>query len=47
MICSRALQKQYKSIIHSFMYEEGTSSNMSKNFSGSVFKNYVLYGKEL
>lgn len=47
MICHRALQKQYQSIIHSFMYEEGTSSNMSKNFLGSIFKNYVLYGKEL
>ncbi len=47
MICERALQNQYHSIIHSFMYQEGTSVAMSKNFSGNIFKNYVLYGKEL
>jgi hypothetical protein len=47
MICRRALQKQYQSIIHSFMYEQGTSVSMSKNFSGTIYKNYVLFGKEL
>ncbi len=47
MICQRALQKQYQSIIHSFMFEEGTSVTMSKNFSAAVYKNYVLFGKDL
>ena len=47
IIFERALQQHYVSIIHSFMYEAGTSVAMSKNFSGDIFKNYVLYGKEL
>lgn len=47
MICTRAINKNYSSIIHSFMHEEGTSVNLSKNFSGKIFKNYALYGKEL
>ncbi len=47
MICARALQKQYQSIIHSFMYEEGTSVTMSKKFSPAIYKNYVLFGKDL
>lgn len=47
MICQRAFQKQYTSIIHSFMHEEGTSVTMSKNFSATIFKNYVLFGKDL
>lgn len=47
MICEKAIENNYKSIIHSFMYEEGTSNVMSKNFSGNIFKNYVLYGKGL
>lgn len=47
MICARALKKQYQFLIHSFMYEDGTSVAMSKNFSATVFKNYVLFGKDL
>lgn len=47
MICRRAFQKQYTSVIHSFMHEEGTSVAMSKNFSAITFKNYVLFGKDL
>ncbi|MEO6638682.1 MAG: hypothetical protein ABIN25_10410 [Ginsengibacter sp.] len=47
MIFEKAMENKYKSIIHSFMYEEGTSTVMSKNFSGNIYKNYVLYGKEL
>jgi len=29
------------------MHEEGTSVTMSKNFSATIFKNYVLFGKDL
>ncbi len=47
MICEKAIDNNYKSIIHSFMYEEGTSNKMSKTFSGNIFKYYVLYGKDL
>lgn len=47
MIFERAVQNKYSSIIHSFMYEDGTSTVMSKNFSGNIFKNYVLYGKKI
>lgn len=41
------MKKEYKSIIHSFMYREGTSTGISKNFYGQDFKEYLLYGKKL
>lgn len=40
-------RKKYKSVVHAFMYEEGTSTTISQHFSGVIFKNYVLYGKEI
>ena len=42
-----AIEKQYHSIIHSFMYNEGNSVNLSKKYSTKLFKNYNLYGKEI
>ncbi len=47
MIYRKAAERNYKSIIHAFMYQQGTSTTISKNFSGDIFKNYVLYGKEI
>ncbi len=47
MMYRKVIEKQYKTIIHSFMYQEGTSTPISKNFYGNSFKSYVLYGKEL
>lgn len=47
MIYKKAVEKKYKSVIHAFMYEAGTSTTISQNFSGDIYKNYVLYGKEI
>lgn len=47
MIYRRAAEGNYKSIIHAFMYDQGTSTNISKNFSGEIYKNYFLYGREI
>ncbi len=47
MIYKKANEEKYTSVIHAFMYEEGTSTTISKNFFGDVYKNYVLYGKEI
>jgi len=47
IICGRAFADGYQSIIHAFIYDEGTSRNLSKSFSGNSYKNYVLFGKEL
>lgn len=47
MIYRKAAEQNYKSVIHAFMYEEGTSTTISKHFSGDMYKNYVLYGREI
>jgi hypothetical protein len=47
IICGRAHRAGYQCIIHSFMYQDGTSKKMSKNFDGKEYKNYVLLGKAL
>ncbi len=47
MIYRQAVKKNYASIVHAFMNEKGTSTTISKNFYGDVYKNYVLYGKEI
>ena len=45
MIYRQAVKKNYTSVVHAFMNEEGTSTTISKNFYGEIYKNYVLYGK--
>ncbi len=47
MIYKKAVEKNYKSIIHAFMNEAGTSTAISKDFFGNVYKNYALYGKKI
>jgi hypothetical protein len=47
MIYRRAFEKKYTNIIHAFVFEGGTSTGISKNFSGGNYKNYALYGKEI
>lgn len=46
-IVRNAKKNKYDSIIHAFMIEQGASSNTSKNFFGTVNKNYILYGRTL
>jgi L-amino acid N-acyltransferase YncA len=46
-ICKNALELGYQQIIHAFLRENGTSTPISQNYSGKVFKNYALYGKAL
>jgi L-amino acid N-acyltransferase YncA len=46
-IIKRASKNGYKSVVHAFLNDEGTSVNISKNYLGEVYKNYVLYGKEI
>ncbi len=40
-------ERNYKSLIHAFMIEKGTSTFASKKFQGEDYKNYVLYGKKI
>jgi hypothetical protein len=46
-IYRKAVEQGFQSIIHAFMFDEGYSTTISKNFSGERFKNYHLYGKEI
>nr|WP_295933924.1 hypothetical protein [uncultured Dyadobacter sp.] len=41
----RAVGLGYTSTIHSFIYEQGTSTRLSANFSGTRYRDYVLYGR--
>jgi hypothetical protein len=34
-------------MVHAFISEQGTSVKISQNYLGEVYKNYVLYGKEI
>ncbi len=47
IVCVRALEQNYTSLIHAFMYDGGTSVGITKDFSGNEYKNYALYGKPL
>ncbi|SDF87542.1 hypothetical protein SAMN04487996_11366 [Dyadobacter soli] len=47
VIYRKAVELGYTSAIHSFIYEQGTSTKLSTNFSGTNYRNYVLYGKHL
>ncbi|OJV22684.1 MAG: hypothetical protein BGO21_05890 [Dyadobacter sp. 50-39] len=47
VIYRKAAELGYASAIHSFIYEQGTSTKLSANFSGIRYRNYVLYGKQL
>jgi len=47
VIYRKALELGYTSAIHSFIYEQGTSTRLSTNFSGSLYRNYILYGKHI
>lgn len=42
-----AHQQGFQSVVHAFIKEEGTSPKISKNFLGTSFKKYKLYGKDL
>ena len=45
---TRFAQKEgFKCMVHAFMIEDGTSTGVSKQFLGKVFKNYTLYAKKL
>lgn len=45
-IYRKAVEQGFQSIIHAFMFDEGYSTTISKNFSGERYKNYHLYGKQ-
>lgn len=47
LVYGKAAKLNYQSAIHAFVIEEGTSTKLSKNFSGTIYKNYALYGKEI
>ena len=46
-IYQKAILDGYETFIHPFIYNNGTSVNLSKDFSGRRLKNYVLYGKKI
>jgi L-amino acid N-acyltransferase YncA len=43
-IIANAAGENYRSLIHAFIIENGTSAEASRNFAGEVFKHYSLYG---
>ena len=47
VVYRRAVELGYKSAIHPYIYQQGTSTKLSANFSGANYKNYVLYGTEI
>lgn len=47
VIYRKAAALGYTSAIHSFIYEQGTSTKLSTHFSGALYRNYVLYGKHI
>lgn len=47
IVNEKATACQFHSVIHAFLYEEGSSIGISKNFKGERFKHYALYGKSL
>ena len=47
IIYRKAAEKKYTSVIHAFMFEQGTSTVISENYFGNIYKNYVLYGKPI
>lgn len=46
-IYTRAKNQGFKSIIHAFMHNDGTSTPISNHFSKENYKNYRLYGRTL
>lgn len=46
-VVANAAQNGFSSLIHAFMIEEATSTEISRNFMGEVYKNYALYGRAL
>lgn len=46
-VISNAKQYGFSALIHAFMIQEATSTEISRNFSGEVYKHYALYGCQL
>lgn len=46
-VVKSAKKSNFTSMVHAFMYDHGTSTGVSSHFSGEIFKNYILYGKDL
>ena len=46
-IYRKAVEQGFQSVIHAFMFDDGYSTTISKNFSGERFKNYHLYEKNV
>ncbi len=42
-ICSIAMKKNYKYILHAFMHQNNSSKSLSERFNGSPLKSYALY----
>ncbi|MEO7176431.1 MAG: hypothetical protein ABIV51_11025 [Saprospiraceae bacterium] len=47
LIYRQALELNFQSIVHAFMFEQGHSTKITKDFSGTKYKHYVLLGKNL
>lgn len=51
IMCNRAVAAAklngFKQMIHAFMHDDNKSNNVSRNFSGEVFRQYALYGKQI
>lgn len=47
VIYRKAVELGYTRAIHSFIYEQGTSTKLSTHFSGTHYRNYILYGKHI
>jgi L-amino acid N-acyltransferase YncA len=46
-VVKTAAENGFTRLIHAFMIEEASSTKLSQAFLGKIYKNYVLYGKEI
>ncbi|TLV02917.1 hypothetical protein [Dyadobacter luticola] len=47
IVYGEAMKLGFTSALHPFIYQQGTSMALSKNFSGVNYKNYALYGVKI
>jgi hypothetical protein len=46
-LVKRCALNGYSALVHAFIYEQGTSTGISKNYAGKRYKQYSLFGKTL
>ncbi len=45
LVVRKAAELGYESMLHPFIFSQGTSTRLSESFSGKNYRNYLLYGR--